>query len=148
MKKIVFSLLFFFSVTFVSQIVKAQTEAQRIDLCVAAAGDATFLSDYPAQLAGAASGEKAPIYRKAIALHKGNRYRLTICTNEESAGEGVLQLYEENKLIGSSFNAETGAEYQSFDFDCKKSAFYVMFISFKDGKEGSAIGILSHVKTL
>ncbi|MDR0814876.1 MAG: hypothetical protein LBN37_03890 [Bacteroidales bacterium] len=147
MKKVLF-LGMIFSLALVAQSVKAQTETQRIDLCVKAAGDVKFLYDYPTQLAAAAVGEKAPVFRQAIALRKGNRYRFTICTDEESAGEGVLQVFDENKPVGSSFNPETGREYQSFDFDCQKTAFYVMFISFKDGKEGSAVGILSHVKTL
>ncbi|MDR0714302.1 MAG: hypothetical protein LBF89_08610 [Bacteroidales bacterium] len=127
---------------------EAQTEAQRIELCVKIAGNVEFLYDYPTQLSGVRTGEKAPVFRKAIALRKGNRYRFTICTDEESTGEGVLQVYDENKLIGSSFDAETGAEYQSFDFDCQKTSIYIMFISFKEGKGGSAVGILSHVKTL
>ncbi|MDR1865682.1 MAG: hypothetical protein LBR08_08955 [Bacteroidales bacterium] len=147
MKKRIFFFLFL-SAAFVAPLVKAQTEAQRIDLCVKAAGDVRFLSDYPVQLSGSGSGEKAPVFRKAIALHKGNRYRLTLCTDEESAGEGVLQLFDENKLVGSSFNTKTGTDYQSFDFDCRKSVFYILFISFKEGKEGSAVAILSHVKTL
>jgi hypothetical protein len=148
MKRLAF-LLIFAAVALASVSVKAQTEAQRIELCIRAAGDdVKYLSDYSTHLAGAATGEKAPVFRQAIALRKGNRYRFTICTDEESGGEGVLQLYDGNRLIGSSFDAETGAEYQSFDFDCQKSSFYILFISFKDGKEGLAVGILSHVKAL
>ncbi len=148
MKKILFLSLFLFTITFASQTVKAQTEAQKVDLCTKAAGDVTFMSDYSAQLAAAKDGERAPTFKKALALRKGNRYRLTICTDEESAGEGVMQLYDENKMMGSSYYPETGKEYQSFDFDCQKTAVYILFISFKDGKEGSATVILSHVKTL
>ncbi len=148
MKKIFFLTLVVLTVAFFSPSAKAQTEAQRVDLCAKAAGDATFQSDYPVQLTGVKGGERAPIYKKAVALRKGNRYRFTICTDEESEGEAVLQLYDENKMMGSSFNPETGKEYQNFDFDCNKTAVYILFISFKEGKEGSAIGILSHVKTL
>ncbi len=148
MKKIFFLALFVITAAFFSPSAKAQTEAQRVDLCAKAAGDVTFMSDYVAQLAGAEDGQRAPIYRKAVALRKGNRYRFTICTDEESSGEAILQLYDENKLMGSSFNPETGKDYQSFDFDCSKTAVYLIFISVKDGKQGSAVGILSHVKTL
>ena len=148
MKKLFFLALFVLIGVFFGSSAKAQTEAQRIDLCAKAAGDATFQSDYVAQLAGAEDGQRAPIFRKALALRKGNRYRFTICTDEESAGEAILQLYDENKLMGSSYNPETDKEYQSFDFDCNKTAIYFIFISFKDGKAGSSVGILSHVKTL
>ncbi len=148
MKKIFFLTLFVFTVASFSQSVKAQAEAQKVDLCAKVAGDATFQSDYPVQLSGAEAGQRAPIYKKAVALRKGNRYRFTICTDEESSGDAVLQLYDENKLMGSSYYPDSGKEYQNFDFDCNKTAVYIIFISFKDGKEGSAIGILSHVKTL
>lgn len=142
-------MLFIFTVGLFSQTAKAQTEAQRVDLCSKVAGaDASYMGDYPVQLAGVSEGERVPVYRKAVALRKGNRYRVTICTDEESVGEAVLQLYDENKLMGSSFNPDTGKEYQNIDFDCNKTALYHLFISFKDGKEGSAIAILSHVKTL
>ena len=148
MKKIFSLTLFLFITAFCLQSVKAQTEAQRVDLCAKLAGDASFLSDYPVQLSVASDGERAPVYRKAIALRKGNRYRFTICTDEESSGDAVLELYDQNKLMGSSYNPETGKEYRVFDFDCNKTAIYIVFVSFKDGKDGSAIGILSHVKTL
>lgn len=147
MKKIVFLVLFLFIVC-LSQSLKAQTEAQRVDLCVTMIGDAVFKSDYPVQLTAAQNNERAPVYRKAIALLKGNRYRFTICTDEESDGEATLQLFDENRMMGRSFDPETGQEYINFDFDCYKTAIYVLFISFKDGKKGSAVGILSHVKTL
>jgi hypothetical protein len=149
MKNLFFLILLFLIFAFCPQILKGQTEAQRVDLCVkVAGGDATFMSDYPAELSGANEGERAPVYRKPIALRKGNRYRFTICTDEESDGEAILQIYDENKLMGSSYNQDTGKEYQNIDFDCNKTALYHLFISFKDGKAGSAIAILSHVKTL
>ena len=148
MKKIFFLTLVLFTVAFFSQTVKAQTEAQRIELCTKAAGDCTFLSSYPVQLEAAKAGERPPNLKQAVAMKKGNKYRFTICTDEESSGEAILELFDEAKKMGSSYNPETGKTYQSFDFDCNKSAYYVIFFSFKDGKDGSAVGVLSHVKTL
>ena len=148
MKKIFLLPFFIFTFTCFFQSAKAQSEAQKVDMCAKLAGDATFQSDYPVQLTGTEAGQRAPVYRKAVALRKGNRYRFTICTDEESSGDAVLQLYDENKMMGSSFYPDTGKEYQNFDFDCNKTAVYILIISFKDGKEGSAIGVLSHVKTL
>lgn len=149
MKKIFFLTLFMFTaVFFSSQSVKAQTEAQRVELCTKMAEGATYLSDYPVQLAAAKDGEREPVFRQGVALKKGNRYRFTICTDEESAGEAVLKLFDEAKMMGSSFNPETGKDYLNFDFDCNKTAFYIIFVSFKDGKDGSAVALLSHVKTL
>jgi hypothetical protein len=147
MKKIFF-LSVLFTATFFSQQAKAQTEAQKVEMCTKIAEGATFQTSYTIQLPAAKDGEREPVFRQAVALRKGNRYRFTICTDEESAGEAVLKLYDEAKIMGSSFNPETGKEYRNFDFDCNKSAIYIIFVSFRDGKEGSAISILSHVKTL
>ena len=146
MKKIFFLTLILVTVAFFSQSVKAQTEAQRIELCTKAAGECTFLSSYPAQLPAVKTGERPPSFKQATILKKGNQYRFTICTDEESAGEAVLEVFDEAKKMGSSL--VDGKTYQSFNFECNKTAHYVIFISFRDGKEGSAVAILSHVKTL
>jgi len=149
MKRIFYLTVFLFTAAFFSQSVKAQTEAQRIELCTKVAGsDATMEKSYPVQLPAANTGEKAQNFKQAVAMRKGNRYRFTICTDEESSGEGILELFDEAKKVGTSYNPETGKIYQNFDFDCAKTAIYIIFISFKDGKEGSAVGLASHVKTL
>jgi len=148
MKKIFFFTVFLFTVAFFSQTAKAQTEAQKVELCSKAAGGATLLESYPVQLEAAKDGERARVFRQAVMMRKGNKYRFTICTDEESGGEGILKLFDEAKLMGTSYNEETGKTYQNFDFDCQKSAVYLIFINFKDGKEGSAVAVVSHVKTL
>ena len=148
MKKIFFLTAFLFTVAFFSQTVKAQTEAQKVELCSKAAGGATLLESYPVQLPAAKDGERAPVFRQAVMMKKGNKYRFTICTDEGSAGDGVLKLFDEAKSMGSNYLEDSGKIVQSFDFDCNKSAIYIIFISFKDGKEGSAVAVVSHVKTL
>ena len=149
MKKVLYLTVFFFTAALFSQSVKAQTEAQRIELCTKVAGsDATFEKSYAVKLDAVKDGERAQSFKQPVAMRKGNRYRFTICTDEESSGEAILELFDESKKVGTSYNPETGKMYQNFDFDCAKTAVYVIFISFKDGKEGSAVGIASHVKTL
>lgn len=147
MKKTVFIAILFTAAIF-TQTVKAQTEAQRIELCTKVAGEATLEKSYTCQLAAADDGGRAPTFKQAVAMRKGNKFRFTICTDEESSGEAILQLYDEAKMIGSSYSADTGKTYQNFDFECNKTAVYVIIISIKDGKDGSAVGIVSHVKTL
>jgi len=148
MKKIFFLIFLLGTAAFLSPTVKAQTEAQKVELCTKVAGGATLLSNYPVQLQAAKDGERAQVFRNAAAMRKGNRYRFSICTDEESPGEAIIEVYDEGKMIGSSYNAESGKTYQNFDFDCNKTAAYIIMIKIKDGKEGSAVGIVSHVKTL
>jgi hypothetical protein len=140
--------LIFLTAVFCLPSVKAQTEAQKIELCTKVAGEATLLSSYMVQLSAAADGQRAPVFRNAVAFRKGNRYRFTICTDEQSEGEAIIKLYDEGKEIASNYNPESGKTYQHFDFDCNKTAGYIIMVTIKDAKAGSAVAIVSHVKTL
>ena len=140
-------MLIFFTAAFFSQSAKAQSEAQKIELCTKITGGANYLNGYPVLLPGTRDGERPQSFKQAIGLKKGNKYRLTICTDEDSSGEAVLQILDEGRSIGSS-QLPDGRMIQNFDFDCNKTAAYVIIVTFKDGKEGSAVFILSHVKTL
>ena len=149
MKKIFFLIAIMIIAASYSQSAMAQTEAQKIDLCTKAAGaDATLEKSYTIKLDAARDGERAPVFRNATAMRKGNVYRFTICTDEESSGEAILQLLDDGKVVGTTYDQATGRTFPGFNFECTKSAVYVIFISFKDGREGSAVAILSHVKAL
>ena len=73
-------------------------------------------------------------------------YRFSVCTAPTSEGDAVLQLMDMNRLLGSTFIQATGKEYPYFDFKCQKTGVYHVFISFKEGKAGEAVSILSLVK--
>ena len=81
-------------------------------------------------------------------LQKDTKYRLTICTDDDSPGKGYVQLLDTGSLLGSSYNPATGKEFKGFDFDCQKTGVYHIFIQFQEGKAGKAIVILSFVKKL
>ena len=147
MKKIIFLASMLFTVAFFSQSIHAQTEAQKVELCSKVAGG-SFLQSYPVQLPAVNDGERPPMFRQPTALRGKNTYRFTICTDEESAGEAILQVFDEGKVIFSTYNNATGKQYPYIDFDCTKTAAYLIVITFKDGREGSAVAILSHLKTL
>jgi len=148
MKKILFLTVSLFAATFFSQTIKAQTEAQKVELCSKVAGGAKLLESYIAQLPAAKDGERPPLFRQAVGLKKGNSYRFTICTDEESSGDAILMVYDEGKMIGTSYIQSSGQMVQNFDIECNKTAVYIIMISFKDGKDGSAVSVVSHVKTL
>jgi len=147
-KLVVFLISVFFVAAFSSQSVKAQTEAQRVELCTRVAGNVTFQSSYTIQLKAARDGERPPSFRQGIVLRKGNAYRFTLCTDEESEGEAVLQVLDEGRPIFSTFIQSTGVSVPFVDFECQKTGAYAIIVTFRDGKEGSAVAILSHVKTL
>ena len=97
----------------------SQIPGSFIEQCASDAGeDATYLKDFVVTLAAA----------------------------PESEGKAIIELYESNKLIYSSYVKNTGEEYNPFNFMCNKTGIYHVFISFLDGKKGEAVGILSYVK--
>lgn len=117
-----------------------------VQKCALAAGnDVTYLKDFIVSLEAADPSQKPPVFRTSLALRKGVIYRFSICNDEYSEGEAVLRLYDQSNLLLSTFYPETGKEYKSISFACQKSAAYTVVISFKDGKKGTAIGILSYV---
>ena len=129
--------------------VVAQSDDALVKACAASAGeDATYLKDFIIKLDAAAPGEKYPSAKYSMVLSKNTEYRFTICTAPSSEGKGIIQLFDTNRMLGSSFNVATGKEYPGFNFKCQKTGVYHVFISFQDGKAGSAVGILSFVQKL
>jgi len=117
-----------------------------VEQCATNSGkNATYLKDFQVVLNAAQPEQVAPIARYPLVLSKNNIYRFSVCTPEDSPGKAVLQLYDSNKLIFSSFNKDTGEEYNPFNFLCQKTGIYHVFISFLDGKQGHAVGVLSYV---
>jgi hypothetical protein len=127
----------------------AQTEEQKVKICTGMAGaDATYLKDFLVELQAAQGNEKVPQAKYSILLNKDTRYRFTLCTDDDSPGKGIVQLFDTNALQASTFNPTTGKEFKGFDIDIQKTAVYHVFISFHDGKAGKATVIMSLVKRL
>ncbi len=129
--------------------VYAQPRDVLIDMCASKAGDdATYLKDFVVDLDAANPGERSPIAKFSMVLSKSTVYRLSVCNADDSPGEAIIKLFDTKRMIASSYVPSSGKIFDSFDFQCDKTGVYHIFISFKDGKEGSAIGILSFVKKL
>jgi hypothetical protein len=139
--------IFLISGTLISRnICCAQDMDGDIQKCAMSAGnDVTYLKDFVVQLDAAPPSQKPPVFRTSLALRKGVIYRFSICNGDSSEGQAVLRLYDQGNLLLSTFYPETGKEYKAISFSCQKSAAYTVVISFKEGKKGDAIGILSYV---
>lgn len=127
----------------ISGVAKAQTEDELLDICGAIAGpEATYLRDFKVRLE---QGDPPPVQRYPIILKKGNKYRFTIAHSQDQSGELKLELYDSNRLMATTNNPATGMDYQSIDWICSKTGAYHLFFSFKDGKAGMGVGMLSLV---
>src|SRR4030042_5842612 len=142
MKRII---LILFPVFFTFQIY-SQFSPGFVEQCATNSGkDATYLKDFQVVLNAALPEQVPPIARYPLVLSKNNIYRFSLCTPEDSPGKAILQLFDSNQLIFSSYNKETGEEYNPFNFLCQKTGIYHVFISFQEGKQGHTVGILSYV---
>jgi hypothetical protein len=146
MKKFV---ILFTVFTFVcSAFIHAQDISQLTAQCAGNAGDVMYLKDFVVKLDQGTTGGAPPTARFALLLNKNIVYRFSVCSAPNSDGEAVLQLFDMNTLLGSTFITSTGKDYPSFDFKCQKTSVYHVFISFKEGKAGEGVGIMSYVKKL
>ena len=138
-------LLFGFTLVFTCNL-QAQPIADLVEQCANAAGeDATYLKDFIVKLGEASPGSKLPVARYPLVLSKNNVYRFSVCTTKQSVGKAIIQLYDSNHLIFSSYIEDTQEEFNPFNFLCQKTGIYHVFISFIDGEPGEAVGILSYV---
>ncbi|MBN1145319.1 MAG: hypothetical protein JXA72_12890 [Bacteroidales bacterium] len=146
MKKFI---IIFAILTFVASVfTQAQDVSQLTAQCAANAGDVMYLKDFVVKLDQGTPGGAPPTARFALLLSKSVVYRFSICSAPNSDGEAVLQLFDMNTLLGSTFISATGKDFPFFDFKCQKTGVYHVFISFKEGKAGEGVGIMSYVKKL
>lgn len=119
------------------------TAADEIQDCAAQAGEnALYLKDFTVKLEASQPNQKPQMYRQAVVLRGNNIYRFNLCNTQ---GEAVIRVYDSSQMILSSYDAATGKENNPINFLCKKTGPYNIVITFKDGKAGEAIGIMSHV---
>lgn len=141
MKKIfiIFSLVFFYAFGF------GQCNEKLVDIAVSQNRGATYLKDFKVKLPATPKNKPRAVAKFQIVLNGGNHYRFNIAKAKEFQGIPIIQLYEGNKLLGTSYLSSKNKDYKMFDFLCQKTGTYKIFISFKDGQAGCAVGILSLV---
>ena len=145
MKRLLIILFAFIMICSFSRTANAQDPSKLVGKCVLDIGNnTTYLKDYVVKLPEANSQDNIPTHKNTAILLKNTHYRLTVCNSDDSEGQGVIYLYNNGKKIASSIT-QSGKIYRSFDFQCNKTGSYQIWISFIDGKEGFAVGILSLV---
>jgi hypothetical protein len=118
-----------------------------ISNCAINAGpNAKYLKDFRIQL-GKAANQNELRYKTNMSLWKNTKYRFTMCNAENSKGQLILAIKDDaNKTILSSFDKKTGKIFSFVDFECQKSGIYQISYDFRDGQQGSAVGVVSMIK--
>ncbi len=125
---------------------EAQCNAKLVDIAVGQNRGATYLKDFRVKLPAAKPGKPTPIARFKIMLNSGNHYRFNVAKAREFEGTPIIQLYEGKKLLGTSYLASKNKDFKMFDFLCTKTTTYELIVTFKDGKAGCAVAVLSLVR--
>ena len=106
MRKLLYIVLLLSFFTFSNKTASAQCNSSLVTVCSAKLSkDATYLKELRARLKPQKTGQQKPVARFSLLLNKGNHYRFNVCNAEEFDSKAVVQLYERNKLLGSSFFA-------------------------------------------
>ena len=122
----------------------AQTEDELVEICGMIAKDATYLKDFKIRLD---AGDPPPLQRFSVILKKDIKYRFSVCNSKDLEGKVLLELFDNNRLIATTYVIATGKDFPSIDFICTKTGAYHLSFKFKDGKPGLAVGLLSLVET-
>jgi len=138
--------IIFASLLLINYNADAQCNAKLVDIAVGQNRGATYLKDFRVKLPEAKPGKPTPIARFKIMLNSGNHYRFNVAKAQEFAGTPIIQLYEGKKLLGTSYLASKNKDFKMFDFLCTKTTTYELIVTFKDGKAGCAVAVLSLVR--
>lgn len=125
---------------FVNTNVSAQTD-ELVNVCALDIGNATYLKDFKVKLQQS-SVKPAPSAKFSVVLNKGTIYQFNVCDAAGYEGKAILKLIDHNKPLGSNKKSD-GTLMKAFGFQCQKTGIYNIEISFKDGKQGAAVAILS-----
>ncbi len=141
--KLITKLLTIFILFSLTTNVYAQSD-ELVNGCALGIGsNATYMKDFKVKLSGA-SGVEPPSAKFNIILNKGTVYKLTVCNAEGYAGEAVVTLKDNAKVLGSNLKPD-GSFVDAVGFQCTKTGVYSIYISFKGGKAGAAVAILSYI---
>ena len=148
MKRIILTFAIIFALFIIAINANAQCNQKVVYNCATNNGNAIYLRDFNAKLKKSKKNGPPPVAKFSVVLNKGTHYRFNLCNPPGFENRAVLYLYSSNKLLTSTFNKAQDKDYNQFDFICRKTATYYVFISYKEGKKekkGCAVGILSFV---
>jgi hypothetical protein len=113
-----------------------------VNVCALGIGNATYLKDFKVKLPS--SSVSPPSTKFNVIMNKGTMYKVTVCNADSFEGEAVVKLMENATVLGMNMKSD-GTFIDAVGFQCNKTGMYSINVSFKGGKEGAAVAILSYI---
>jgi hypothetical protein len=126
----------------------SQCDESLVDRAIKNSGkDVLFIRDFKIKNTKKRMTFLSPIVSYELRLNKGIVYRFYVENEEVYEGEAILQVFDDDMLLASTYNFETKTDEKTFDFICEETGAYELIMSFIEPKEGCAVGIMSVVIT-
>ncbi len=122
---------------------QAQCGEGLIDVCHGKLGESKFLKSFPVQLAKQKKGDPLPVVKYTFVFNSGMTYRIYVCNAQEKPGKGIISLYHQDNMIGTTYMVDSKKHFPFIQFECKMSGAYSLSFYFEDGEEGCAMGVVS-----
>ncbi|NOQ23969.1 MAG: hypothetical protein GQ564_01285 [Bacteroidales bacterium] len=108
--------------------------------------DEVLLKEFKIELKEADISSPAPVAKFSQKFEKNKKYRLRIISDKEKYNaEGIIKIFEGNRYLGTNHDVSSGKTYPYCDFKCSGSGDYKLLITFKDGKAGCAVVVVSYL---
>ena len=124
----------------------AQCGEETYQFALAQAGnDIVLVRDFKVKIKEGTRRNPTPSSRFNVLMQKGLTYRFTISKNKSEIIEPILQLFDRNELLGSTYDTQTSKNIEKFEYLCTRTGNYQVFISIRESKAGCAVGLMSMV---
>lgn len=129
---------------FISLNLNAQCNDSLVDLAILQSGpDAIFIKEFKVMFKKGKANRPVKVAKYPLYLKDSTNYRFNVINAKEYDGKAILQLFRNGKLMGSTYDFTNLKYNNSFDFKCRHTDRYQVYMSFIEGKAGCAVGILS-----
>jgi hypothetical protein len=123
-----------------------QCSSKLVEKAVSESGtDAVYVREFKVKLKAGSPKRPVPVGKFTVLLKEKTLYRLNVVNAREYEGMAVMQLFGKGNLLGSTYNMDKKTNEKSFEYFCWETGNYQVAMSFLQGKEGCAVGILSLV---
>lgn len=120
--------------------VKAQCNDNVVRKCVYTLGEYTFLKVYNIAFEKDRSNKTM---RFSYVFSKGNRYKITSCSEYNSEVNMVVSLFDnQNSYLASTYNDNNSKHYPGFIFECNKTGVYSIDFESYEGKIGCGVSLI------